>query len=361
VSDTHNDDSERTEEPTSKKLEDALRRGDVAKSPEVTTWFVLAAGTLVLFAFASRSMGDMTRTLGFVFEHAHDIPVDGIGLIKLTDRLGIALGAAMVLPAIIMMVAAIAGNLVQHQPVFSFDPLEPKLSKISPIAGFKRLFSTTSLVNFAKGLAKLAIVGTAILVALWPDRGRLFELMTSDPASMMPIVRLLSLKVFGAAIATLAVVAALDYAYQRHRWFEKQRMSIKELRDEYKQMEGDPAVRAKLRQIRVERGRKRMMARVPEATVVITNPVHFAVALKYEPGMNAPVCLAKGADLVALRIRRLAEEARIPIVENAPLARALHRAVEVDDEIPPEHYRAVAEVIGFVMRQRSMVGRNAAR
>jgi flagellar biosynthetic protein FlhB len=353
------DDSERTEEPSAKKLEDALRRGDVAKSQEVTTWFVLAAATVCLFAFASEAMGEMARTLGRFFEHAHTLPVDGPSLIALTDRLGGALATAVAVPALIIVVAAIAGNLVQHQPVFSFDPLMPKLSKISPVAGFKRLFSVTSLVNFAKGLAKLAIVGVAIVLTLWPERGRLFDLLTAEPASLMPVTRLLALKVFGAAIAALAIVAALDFAYQRHRWYEKQRMSMKELRDEYKQMEGDPAVRAKLRQIRIERGRKRMMAQVPKATVVITNPTHFAVALNYETGMQAPVCVAKGVDLVALRIRRIAEEAGVPIVENPPLARALHASVEIDEEIAVEHYRAVAEIIGYVMRQKTMVGRGA--
>ncbi|NND48621.1 MAG: flagellar biosynthesis protein FlhB, partial [Rhizobiales bacterium] len=352
----NDDDGERTEEPSTKKLEDALKRGDVAKSQEVTTWFMLAGATLVLFTFASQTMGDMARMLGRIFEHAHQMPVNGASLIALTDQLGTALGAAIALPALVMMVAAIAGNLVQHQPVLSLDPMTPKLSKISPIAGFKRLFSTTSLVNFAKGLAKLAIVGTAILIALWPEVGRLFDLQTAGPESLMPVARLLSLRVFGASIAALAIVAALDYAYQRHKWFEKQRMSVKELRDEYKQMEGDPAVRAKLRQIRIERGRKRMMAQIPNATVLITNPTHYAIALKYEPGMAAPVCLAKGTDLVALRIRKVAEESHIPVVENPPLARALHATVEIDDEIPVEHYRAVAEIIGFVMRQRSMVG-----
>ena len=352
----HDDDTERTEEPTAKKLEDAFQRGDVAKSQEVTTWFMLAAATLVLFAFASRSMGDVTRALGLMFEHAHDMRIDADSMIALIGRLGMTLGAAVAVPAIVMIMAAVAGNLVQHRIVFSWDPVTPKLSKISPVAGFKRLFSLSSLVNFAKGLVKLLIVGTVIVATLWPDRGRLFDLLTADPALLMPVTRELALKMFGASVVAFAIVAALDFAYQRHRWHEKQRMSIKELRDEYKQMEGDPAVRAKLRQIRMERARRRMMNEVPDATVVIANPTHFAVALKYETGMNAPRCVAKGTDLVALRIRTIAEEARVPVVENPPLARALHAAVEIDQEIPSEHYRAVAEVIGYVMRQRSMVG-----
>jgi len=255
-----------------------------------------------------------------------------------------------VVPVAIFVIAGIAGNLIQHRAIFTTEPLKPKLEKVSPIAGFKRLFSMTSLVNFLKGVAKLVIVSIVMTLVLWPERGVLVDLVTSDPADVMAVAREMSLKIFGGTLAVLAIVAALDYAYQRHKWLQKQKMSIKEVRDEYKQMEGDPAVRAKLRQIRIERGRKRMMASVPTSTVVITNPTHYAVALKYETGMRAPVCVAKGVDRVALRIRGVAEENRVPVVENPPLARALHASIEIDDEVPPEHYKAVAEVIGYVMR-----------
>jgi flagellar biosynthetic protein FlhB len=156
--------------------------------------------------------------------------------------------------------------------------------------------------------------------------------------------------VLGAVIAILAFIAAADFLFQYRQWFERQKMSLRELKDEYKDTEGDPMVKAKIRQIRESRMRKRMMAAVPEASVVITNPTHFAVALKYERGMNAPVCVAKGMDAIALRIREVAKEHDVPIVENPPLARALHGTVEIDKEIPAEHYKAVAEVIGYVMR-----------
>jgi flagellar biosynthetic protein FlhB len=169
---------------------------------------------------------------------------------------------------------------------------------------------------------------------------------------ILPIALSLSLRLMLGVVAVMAVVAALDWLWSRHTWFERQRMSLREIREEYKETEGDPTIKAKLRQIRQARMRKRMMAEVPKATVVITNPTHFAVALKYEKGMNAPLCLAKGMDSVALRIRQIAEEHRIPVVENPPLARTLHKVVEIDEEIPPEHYKAVAEVIGYVMRLR---------
>jgi flagellar biosynthetic protein FlhB len=169
---------------------------------------------------------------------------------------------------------------------------------------------------------------------------------------------MLTLKVLGAVVALMAVIAAADYLFQYRQWYERQKMSVQEMKEEFKQTEGDPAVKAKIRQIRQTRMRKRMMAAVPEASVVVTNPTHYAVALKYERGMNAPICVAKGSDLIARKIREVATAHAIPIVENPPLARALHGTVEIDQEVPPEHYKAVAEVIGYVMRlNRSLAGR----
>src|ERR1041385_5133803 len=171
-----------------------------------------------------------------------------------------------------------------------------------------------------------------------------------DVGIILALTRTLSLEMLGTVVAILFVVALADYLFQYRQWYERQKMSLRELKEEFKQTEGDPTIKAKIRQLRQTRARKRMMAQVPKASVVITNPTHFAVALQYERGMNAPVCLAKGADAVALRIRAVAEDPRAPIVKTPPLARALHATVELDQEIPPEHYKAVAEVISYVMR-----------
>ena len=204
--------------------------------------------------------------------------------------------------------------------------------------------------NTAKGLAKLSLIGGIMAALMWPERHRLSLLVGTDPAALLPLAQSQALGVLGAVVAVLALVAAADYLFQYRQWFARQKMSLRELKEEFKQTEGDPAIKAKIRQIRQNRMRKRMMAAVPTASVVITNPTHFAVALRYERGMDAPVCIAKGADLIAAKIREVAIEHRIPIVENPPLARALHGTVEVDREIPPQHYQAVAEVIGYVMR-----------
>ncbi len=222
----------------------------------------------------------------------------------------------------------------------------------------KRLFSKQAIANFIKGLLKLALVGAIMTALLWPERHRLESLVAVDPAGMLAITQSLSLDMLGAVVAVLALIAAADYLFQYRQWFERQKMSMRELKEEFKQTEGDPAIKGKIKQIRQARMKKRMMAAVPQASVVITNPTHFAVALQYERGMNAPVCVAKGVDALALKIREVAGEHDIPIVENPPLARALHGTVEIDQEVPPEHYQAVAEVIGYVMRLNRAVGRS---
>jgi len=240
--------------------------------------------------------------------------------------------------------------MVQHRLVWSGESLKPKLSKISPGAGFKRLFSKIALMNFIKGLMKLALVGAIMTVILWPKRNQLDGLVTMDPAVVLLLTRALSLDVLGAVVALLAIIAAADYLFQYRQWYNRLKMSLQELKDEFKQTDGDPHIKAKIRQLRLERSKKRMMAAVPQASVIITNPTHYAVALQYDRAMAAPVCLAKGLDNIALKIREVAAEHNIPIVENPPLARALHATVEIDEEVPPEHYKAVAEVIGYVMR-----------
>jgi flagellar biosynthetic protein FlhB len=173
--------------------------------------------------------------------------------------------------------------------------------------------------------------------------------------AILATTKTIAVQLMGTVVALLALVAALDYLFQYRQWFERQKMSLQEVKEEYKQSEGDPHIKGRIRQIRFARAKRRMMAAVPTASVIITNPTHYAVALKYERGMPAPVCVAKGIDAIALKIREIATASNVPIVENVPLARALHASVEVDDEIPVEHYHAVAEVIGYVMRLRRRV------
>jgi flagellar biosynthesis protein FlhB len=174
---------------------------------------------------------------------------------------------------------------------------------------------------------------------------------------ILPLFLSIALKLLGTVVAVLAVVVATaDYLFQYAQWYERQKMSPQEIKEEFRQSKGDPTIKGKLRQLRTTRMRKRIMAAVPKASVVITNATHYAIALKYERGMNAPVCVAKGVDLIARKIREVAEQHRIPVIENPSLARALHATVEIDQEIPQEHYRAVAEIIGYIMRLRRLAG-----
>jgi flagellar biosynthetic protein FlhB len=346
------DQTDHTEDPTQKRLDEALERGDVVKSQEVNTWFVIAGATFVFLMFSAPTASTLTASMRGLLANAHVFSSDGPALLNVAFQISLEVIAAVAIPFLLLTLAAIAGNMIQHRLVWSLEALKPKLHKISPVAGLKRLFSKQALANFCKGLAKLVLISAVMSALLWPQRDRLDGMVALDPGAILPVVQTLSLQVLGAVVAILAIIAAADYLFQYRQWFERQKMSVRELKEEFKQTEGDPAIKGKIRQIRQARARKRMMAAVPQASVVITNPTHFAVALKYEPGMNAPLCLAKGVDAVARRIREVASEHAVPIVENPPLARALHAAVEIDQEIPPEHYKAVAEVIGYVMRLR---------
>jgi flagellar biosynthetic protein FlhB len=349
------DTSEKTEDPTQKRLEEALKRGDVVKSQEVSTWFVLAGAALVLTAFSGGMGSALTTTMRGIIANAANISVDGPALPHLFQRIGVEIIAAVAIPFLLLMLAALGGNLIQHKLVWSVELLAPKLSKISPAEGFKRLFGKQALANFAKGLVKLVLVGAVLVALMWPERERIMAAVRADPLTVLPLTQTLALKLLGAAVAMMAVVAIADYLFQYQQWYARQKMSLREMKEEFRQSEGDPTIRGKMKQVRNTRMRKRMIANVPKAAVVITNPTHYAVALQYERGMPAPVCVAKGVDAVAAKIREVAEEHRIPIVENPPLARALHATVDVDQTIPVEHYKAVAEVIGYVMRLRRAV------
>src|SRR4051795_1595663 len=354
------DSNDKTEDPTQKRLDDAHARGDVAKSQEVNTWFMIAGATLVLSTFSGSIGGGIMMPLRNLVANSWMIHADGPGLLALSQSLGIALIAAFGVPLLMLMIAAIAGNMVQHRLVWSGESLKPKLSKISPLAGAKRVFGKQAAANFAKGVFKVTALGAVMMVVLWPERHRLEAMVRFAPAAILGVTTSLILQLLGAVVAMLALVAVADYFFQYRQWFERQKMSLREMKEEFKQSEGDPHVKGRIRQLRHARMKKRMMAAVPKASVIITNPTHYSVALSYERGMSAPVCVAKGTDLIALKIREIAKEHDIPIVENVPLARALHAAVEVDDEIPVEHYHAVAEVIGYLMGlKRGLSGRPA--
>ena len=345
------DKSQQTEEPTAKRLEQAREHGDVVKSSELSTFILLGGGTLAIAMFGKYTAVSLARTLSLFLQQPDTMSVDGASLTAMMRLLLPKLALAVAPFFAVMIAAGLAGHMLQSRPGFSLDKIAPDFSKVSPLAGLKRLFGAEGWMNLLKGLAKMAVVGVAIWTQLWPERHNLEAILNQSTVAVLGDMSRLLFKVMMASLATLGLIAGLDYFWQRMRWLSRNRMSKQEIKEEYRQNEGDPTIKAKIRQLRYERARKRMMAAVPTASVVIMNPTHYAVALKYESGkMAAPVCVAKGIDALALRIRAVAEEHDVPVVENPPLARALHAAVEIDDAIPPEHFKAVAQVIGYVMR-----------
>ena len=348
------DDASKTEEPTAKKLEEARKQGQVARSMEMNILFGFIGAGLIL-AFLAPAMMRKIAELALPFiERPHDLVMSKVGLGDTLMELFIGVALVLALPIGILMIAGILPSLLQFGFLFSGESVKPKFSKISPLSGLKKMFSMKQIVEFLKGLAKIGIVGTVAGLVLWPEFQDL-ALVSSQPiAHMMERVYWIALKLVAAVVGIMIVVAGLDFAFQRYSFMKEQRMTKQDVKEEAKQQEGDPIVKGRIRQIRMERARRRMMAAVPRADVVVTNPTHYAVALEYNTDtMAAPTVIAKGSDNVAMRIREVAEENEVPIVENPPVARALHATCEIDQEVPPEHYKAVAGIISYVYKLKN--------
>jgi flagellar biosynthetic protein FlhB len=346
------DDDSKTEEPSGKRLEDVRSQGQVIRSADVGHAIMLSASALVVLVLIPSMMGRVMMIARGFIENATILTLDSTDFhllfVETLTSIGIVLGFSMLL----LVVAALATGWLQFGFLISTQSLQFDISKLSPLKGLGGMFSIRSVVELGKNVAKLVIVSGVALVVMMPELRQVDNYVTTDLVTLLHVLLVLILKLFAAVITVLAVLAIADYLYQRYSFYQKNRMTKQELKDEYKQMEGDPLIKGKLRQIRAEKQRRRMMQAVPTATVIVTNPTHYAIALKYDRTMPAPLLVAKGLDLVAERIRDVARQNFIPIVENPPLARTLFASVEIDQEIPPEHYKAVAEVIGYVMRLR---------
>ncbi len=343
----------KTEEPTAKRLAESRKRGQVAQSREVNHLFMLGAASVVVLIFGPLLMTRVMTLCRAFLERAHELTIESDSLAHLTTELLLAVGFALFLPLLFLLAAAVAGNLSQVGFLISNQIFEIDISKLSPIKGFGRLFSMRQVIELIKSMIKIALVMAVAYGALWPAMTSIDTFVGADMADTLLELLHLMKRFLIAILCMLLALAVLDYLYQRWEFARSMRMSKQELKDEYKQQEGDPVIKARLRKLRLERARKRMMKSVPTATVVVTNPTHYAVALKYDRTMTAPRVVAKGMDLIALRIRDIARENSVPVVENAPLARTLHAMVEIDRDILPEHYKAVAEIISFVMKLKA--------
>lgn len=344
------DQHQRTEEPTPKRLDEARKKGDAPRSQEIVATVMIGAAGLALWILAGPAATSLSAAGAAFLDHPHQFAVDGDSLQRLFLAIAVRAGAALSGIAFLFVVAALVANAGQALPVIAPDKIKPQLNRLSPAEGAKRLFGAVALVNFAKGVGKIVIVGAILAFSLWPDRERLVGLPTADMSSILSVASFEVGKLIASAVAAMSVIAALDYAWARREWKKRLKMTKEEIRREMKESEGDPQIKGRQRQQRDARARRRMMTAVKDATVLIMNPTHFAVALKYDATEGAaPLCVAKGLDDLALRLRAAASEAGVPVVENPPLARALYALVEIDEEIPVEHYEAVAKIIGFVM------------
>lgn len=345
------DEAQKTEEPTQKKLDDAFKKGDFAKSQEIKNWFVLFGAAVVGLVAIQDLASNVRETMAGMIENSYHIPTDALGFRDYMIGVISQVGSFLVLPAIILVVTAFAGAMIQHRPMMTFEKIKPKLNKISPLSGLKNKFSAQNFVEFLKSIFKLVLVASIVMIIVWPEKEILENMMTLEMDAVNNVVHAMIVRVIIGVVAVMGVVAGLDFLFQKAQHIKKMKMTKQEIKDEHKQADGDPMVKARLRQVRMERARTRMMAAVPEADVVITNPTHYSVALKYDHGeMEVPKVVAKGIDSLAFKIREVAKENKVPILENPPLARTLYAAVEIDQEIQGDHYKAVAEIIGFVMR-----------
>lgn len=349
MSETEKD--QKTHDPTDKKIEDAREKGDVPSAPEMRHAAIFVALLVVVAGMGVWTFARLAHIVVRLWGHADGFRLEPEGAQNLASGLMSQLFFVLA-PLLGTMVGfALLGGVVQGRPSVSWSRVAPKPSKLSPIAGAKRLFGGKAWVEFAKTLAKLGMVLIVAYSVLWPKAVALEGLVGADPIMIGETAGGLVVAMVKSVAIMVGALALFDFVYQRHSWLSRMKMSLQEVKDEHKQSEGDPKIKAKMRAIGIQRSRKRMMAAVPEASVIITNPTHYAIALKYDHGaMNAPVVVAKGVDAIALKIREVAGEHKIPMVENRPLARALYASSEIDHPIPAEHFAAVAEIIGYVMR-----------
>lgn len=349
------DQESKTEEPTEKKVRDALEEGKIPVSREASIFASMAALLVIQMFLIGPGVQQLTPTL----KNLIDDP-DGYRLSTGADAQNlltvVSLEAFRVLiPLVIVLVAfGLAASLLQNAPSLVLQRIMPDPSRISPVSGWSRLFGTQGLVEFGKSLFKLASVTAVVAFVLRSSEAKAFEAMYTDPVALPEMILNVAMRIVSAICIATIVLVAIDLAWARFHWRRELRMTKQEIKDEHKQAEGDPLVKARLRSLARDRSRQRMIASAARATLVIANPTHFAIALRYRREENAaPVVVAKGMDVIALKIREVAEQNRIPVIENKALARALYEAVQVDQVIPAEFFRPVAEIIYFLQSKQA--------
>ncbi|MFH1081230.1 MAG: flagellar biosynthesis protein FlhB [Pseudomonadota bacterium] len=354
-----NKDQERTEEATPKKREKAREEGRVAKSRELASVAVLGASLLYFYFGASGLITRITDMMKahFIRAGSMTLTIDSIQpfAVDMVFQTFVILAPFLVM----IIVASLAANLLQVGFTFSAKSIAPKFSKIDPLKGFKRMFSLQSLAELVKSILKIAIITIVAWLTVRSEIASTLPLMAHEVGDIMIYISKVSFRILSMTCWVLVALAMMDYAYQKWEHERSLKMTKQEIRDENKQTEGDPLIKGRIRRLQRETARKRMMAAVPKADVVITNPQHLAVALSYAPEkMNAPIVVAKGADFLAAKIREIAADHHVPVIENKPVAQLLYRMVQVDHAIPEALYKAVAEILALVYSLRTNGNQN---
>ncbi|QYR19757.1 flagellar biosynthesis protein FlhB [Paenibacillus sp. sptzw28] len=347
---------EKTERATPKKRQEARQKGQVAKSPELPAAFILLFVFLSFIMLGGYYKERLLRMFGLILEQKLGMEVSMGNVVSLFSDLMLQ-GILLLLPMLaVAVVVALIGNYLQVGILLTGEPLKLKFSKLSPINGFKTIFSMRSVAEFVKNILKLVLIGLIVFFTLWNERGHILSLARVPVESMFSYVASITIRLGLEIGAILVVLAALDYFYQRYEHEKSLKMSKQDIKDEYKKSEGDPFIKGKIRERQRRMALQRMMQDVPKADVVITNPTHFAIALQYDgTKMEAPKVIAKGMDYVALRIKEVAKEHRIITMENKPLARALYERAEIGETIPADLFQAVAEVLAYVYKLKGKV------
>jgi flagellar biosynthetic protein FlhB len=347
---------EKTEKATPKKKQDARKKGQVAKSQDVNTAVVLLSVFFFLMLFGKtmteKMIGILRHSLqNYMFMELTANNIHSI-LIEILGELTVFLGPVM----LVAMIAGVAANYAQVGFLYSPEAIQMKLEKINPLSGFKRIYSMRAIVEMLKSILKISFIGVIAFSVLWSRMDEVLLLANKGVGAAIATIASLTLQMGLFAAGALLFLALMDYLYQKYDFEKSIRMSKQDMKDEYKNIEGDPLIKSKIKQKQREMAMRRMMQEVPKADVVITNPTHFAIALKYDDQKaDAPVVIAKGVDFVAQKIKLIAKDNEIATVENRPLARALYSQAEIGDAIPEEFFKAVAEILAYVYQTKNKV------
>jgi flagellar biosynthetic protein FlhB len=347
---------ERTEKATAKRRQEARRKGQVAQSREISSVLILMTAMGFFYFAGSWMFWKITELISGIYERLDTLQLDAVSDVSAFSAEIFEKVFLILIPFFVpVMIAGIAGNIGQIGFEMHGQPMRPKLTKLNPISGMKKFVSLKSLVEMVKSILKLAFVGGIAYAVIIQETEKFPGLMQQEVVEILFFIAKVAFKIFFFVCLAFIILAALDYLYQRWQYEKDLKMTKQEVKDERKQSEGDPKVKSRIRRVQLEMARRRMMEAVPQADVVITNPTHLAVALRFDAiSMMAPAVVAKGSGHIAEKIKEIARNHQVPVIEDKPLAQTLFKMVEIGDFIPAELYRAVAEVLAYVYRLKGM-------